>query len=213
VSWEEAIAFAATPSGASRLHGPDALGTMTSSRSTNEAAYLLQKLFRSVIGTNNTDCCARVCHSSTAVALSLVTGTGAATASYVDIERARTIVIAGANPTEAHPGGRRKAEAGRRFAARLIVVDPRRTELAEHADVHLPVWPGGNVALFNALAKVMLEEGLLDRDYIERRCDGLDSLSGFLASQSMADLCATVRVDEATIRRAARLIGAGPGSS
>ena len=211
-SWEEAIAFAARRLREIRdSHGPDALGTMTSSRSTNEAAYLLQKLFRSVIGTNNTDCCARVCHSSTAVALSLVTGTGAATASYVDIERAKTIVIAGANPTEAHPvvGARLKQAVLR--GARLIVVDPRRTELAEYADVHLAVWPGGNVALFNALAKVMLEEGLLDRDYIERRCEGFESLSAFLGSQSMADLCATVRVDEATIRRAARLIGTGPG--
>ena len=211
VSWDEAIAFVAR-----RLldlrdaHGPDSLGTMTSSRSTNEAAYLLQKLFRSVIGTNNTDCCARVCHSSTAVALSLVTGTGAATASFVDIERAKTIVIAGANPTEAHPvvGARLKQATLR--GAKLIVIDPRRTELAEYADVHLPVWPGGNVALFNALAKVMLEEGLVDRAYLNDRCEGLESLMTFVGSQSLASLCDTVRIDESEIRRAARLIGAGP---
>ena len=210
-TWEEAIGFAARRLREIRdSHGPDSLGTMTSSRSTNEAAYLLQKLFRAVIGTNNTDCCARVCHSSTAVALSLVTGTGAATASFVDIERASTIVIAGANPTEAHPviGARLKQAALR--GATLIVIDPRRTELAEYANVHLPVWPGGNVALFNALAKVMIEEGLLDREYLDRRCEGLESLSTFLGGRSMADLCATVRIDEADIRRAARMIGAGP---
>jgi formate dehydrogenase alpha subunit len=210
-TWDEAIAFAARRLRDIRdLHGPDSLGTMTSSRSTNEAAYLLQKLFRSVIGTNNTDCCARVCHSSTAVALSLVTGTGAATASFVDIERAKTIVIAGANPTEAHPVvGARLKQASLR-GARLIVVDPRRTELAEYADVHLPVWPGGNVALFNALAKVMLEEGLVDRAYVNDRCEGLESLTSFLGSLSLASLCETVRIDESAIRRAARLIGAGP---
>ena len=84
-------------------HGPNALGGLASSRSTNEAAYLLQKLFRTVIGTNNVDCCARVCHSSTALALQKVTGTGAASVSFVDIESARCIVLAGANPTEAHP--------------------------------------------------------------------------------------------------------------
>lgn len=210
-SWAEAIGFAARRLQEVRDEsGPDALGTMTSSRSTNEAAYLLQKLFRSVIGTNNTDCCARVCHSSTAVALSLVTGTGAATASYVDIERARTIVIAGANPTEAHPvvGARLKQAALR--GARLIVIDPRRTELAEYADVHLPVWPGGNVALFNALTKVLLEENLIDRDYVDRRCEGLESLATFLGSQSLADLCATTRVGEDALRRAAGFIGAGP---
>ena len=79
------------------------MSSRTSSRSTNEAAYLLQKVFRTAIGTNNVDCCARVCHSSTALALSTATGTGAASASYADIERAATIIVAGANPTEAHP--------------------------------------------------------------------------------------------------------------
>ncbi|MDQ1302433.1 MAG: formate dehydrogenase major subunit, partial [Pseudomonadota bacterium] len=104
VSWPEAIAWLARRLTEIRTaHGPDALGAMSSSRSTNEAAYLLQKLFRSVIGTNNIDCCARVCHSSTALGLQLVTGTGAASASYADIERAHTIIVAGANPTEAHP--------------------------------------------------------------------------------------------------------------
>ncbi len=140
-------------------HGPDALGVITSSRSTNEAAYLLQKLFRTAIGTNNVDCCARVCHSSTAPALQHVTGTGAATASYADIERARSIVLAGANPTEAHPvvGARIKQAVLR--GAGLIVIDPRRIELAAFADLHLALRPGTNVALFNAIAKILIDEG------------------------------------------------------
>ncbi|HEU4429496.1 MAG TPA: molybdopterin-dependent oxidoreductase, partial [Myxococcota bacterium] len=104
VSWDEALAFAARRlAEVHAAHGGDAIGVLTSSRSTNEAAYLLQKLFRVRFGTNHVDCCARVCHASTAQALRAVTGTSAASASYADIERAARIVVAGANPTEAHP--------------------------------------------------------------------------------------------------------------
>ena len=96
----------------------------------------MQKVFRTQLGTNNVDCCARVCHSSTALALTLATGTGAASASYADIEAARTIVVAGANPTEAHPGAsaRRIKQAARR-GARLIVIDPRSIELSRYAEL------------------------------------------------------------------------------
>lgn len=213
VSWKEAIDFTAR-----RLieirdrHGPDSLGTMTSSRSTNEAGYLLQKLFRSIIGTNNTDCCARVCHSSTAVALGLVTGTGAATASYADLDEARLIVVAGSNPTEAHPVvGARIKQAALRGAA-LVVIDPRRIELAEYADVHLQLWPGTNVAMFNALAKVILEEKLYDQAYVGDRCEGLADLTAFLSRHSLDELSAITRVPATLIRRAAQVIATrGPG--
>jgi formate dehydrogenase major subunit len=211
--WSDAIEFTARRLREIRdRDGPDALGTMTSSRSTNEAAYLLQRLFRSVIGTNNTDCCARVCHSSTAVALGLVTGTGAATASYADLEEARLIVVAGANPTEAHPViGARIKQAALRGAA-LVVIDPRAIELASFAGVHLQLWPGTNVAMFNALAKVIVEENLYDRTYIEERCEGFDQLCTFLAKLSLDELSALTRVPADLIRKAARLIAAtGPG--
>ncbi len=177
ISWDEAIGWLAQ-----RLdqlaaeRGPQALGVMTSSRSTNEAAYLLQKLFRARIGTNNVDCCARVCHSSTALALQLCTGTGAASASYVDIERARCVVVAGANPTEAHPvvGARIKQIALE--GVPLIVIDPRRTELAEYATIHLPLRPGTNVALLNALARCLLEGNGVDLDYVHERAEGFEEL-------------------------------------
>jgi len=159
ITWKEALAFAAERLGVIRdQHGPNALGAFTSSRSTNEACYLLQKLFRAVIGTNNVDCCARVCHSSTALALQLVTGTGAASASYEDIELARLIVLSGANATEGHPviGARIKQAVLR--GAKLIVIDPRRIELAEYANIHLRLRPGTNVALFNGFSKVLIEE-------------------------------------------------------
>jgi formate dehydrogenase alpha subunit len=212
-TWDEAIAFTARRLAEIRDRrtggGPNALGTMTSSRSTNEAAYLLQKLFRSIIGTNNTDCCARVCHSSTAVALGAVTGTGAATASYADLDVATLIVVAGANPTEAHPvvGARIKQAALR--GVPLVVIDPRAIELSRYAAVHLQLWPGTNVPMFNALAKVIVEERLHDARYVHDRCEGFDELCRFLADQSLDELASLTRVPVELIRRAARIIAGG----
>jgi formate dehydrogenase alpha subunit len=212
VSWEEAIAWLARRIRELRdRHGPDSLGAFTSSRSTNEAAYLLQKLFRTAVGTNNVDCCARVCHSSTALALQMVTGTGAASASYQDLERAGCIVVAGANPTEAHPVvGARIKQAVRR-GARLLVFDPRRIELAEWAHHHLPLRAGTNVALFNALAKVLVEEELLDRAYVDERTEGLAELRPHLSRLTLEDAARTCALEPEAVRAAARELAAnGP---
>jgi formate dehydrogenase alpha subunit len=212
ISWEEACAWLARRLREIRAaHGPDALGAFTSSRSTNEAAYLLQKLFRVTLGTNNVDCCARVCHSSTAEALRRVTGTGAATASYADIEHARCIVVAGANASEAHPViGARIVQAVRR-GAQLLVIDPRRIELVDWADAWLRPVPGTNVALFNALAKRLLELGLHDASYVAERTEGIDELRALLAEHTLAQAARTCGVAADAIERAARLLGgAGP---
>ena len=208
ISWDEALSFAAQRlSGIRDRYGPNALGGLASSRSTNEASYLLQKLFRTVIGTNNVDCCARVCHSSTALALQKVTGTGAASVSFADIESARGIVLAGANPTEAHPviGARLKQAVLR--GARLIVIDPRRVELAEYADHHLQVRPGANVPLFNALAKVLVEEGLIDSAYLEERVEGFPEFLEFLRTLSLEAAATQAGVPSTKIYEAARLMG------
>ena len=211
VSWPEAIATAARRLEEIRAaYGPDALGALSSSRSTNEAAYLLQKLFRSRIGTNNVDCCARVCHSSTARGLSEATGTGAATACFADIEAARAIVLIGANPTEAHPVvGARIVQAVRR-GAKLVVVDPRRIELAGQADLFLQLRPGSNVALLNALAALLLEGGLIDRAYLAERTEGLDELRAALLPARI-DLAAQVSgVSVDLLRSAAESLAGGP---
>jgi formate dehydrogenase alpha subunit len=211
ISWEEAMRHAAQRLAEIRdAHGPGALGALTSSRSTNEAAYLLQKLFRSAIGTNNVDCCARVCHSSTALALSLATGTGAASASYDDIERAACIVVAGANATEAHPVVGARIRRAARGGVPLIVIDPRRIELVECAELHLALTPGTNVALFNALAKLLLEEGGADRAYLASRVDGLEELEAFLARLSLEDAARASCVPVPALRAAARRLAAGP---
>lgn len=208
ISWREALAWAAARvRDIAARAGPDALGVLTSSRSTNEAAYLFQKLFRAVIGTNNVDCCARVCHSSTALALGQATGTGAASASYRDIEKATTIVIAGANPTEAHPVvGARIRQAIRRGAT-LVIIDPREIELGALARLHLQIEPGTNVALFNAIARVMLDEGLCDSAYLDARIEGLSALRQFLADTSVVQAAGICGVPVEAIREAARLIG------
>lgn len=208
IGWPEATTWLARRLTELRdRHGPDSLGVLTSARSTNESAYLLQKLFRTAIGTNNVDCCARVCHASTAVALNRMTGTSAGTASFDDVERARCIVLAGTNATEAHPViGARIKQAVLRDTP-LIVIDPRRIELAECAQLHLPVRPGTNVPLFNAIAKVLIDERLCDTHYLAERCEGFDELAELLRAHSLDDFAKPTGVAIEQIWAAARLIG------
>lgn len=207
IGWPEAIAWLSR-----RLldirdrHGSQALGAFTSSRSTNEAAYLLQRLFRTCIGTNNVDCCARVCHSSTALALQTVTGTGAATASFADIPLARNILVAGSNPTEAHPVVGALIKQAALSGCSLIVVDPRRIELAEYAGVHLRLKPGTNVPLFNAIAKILIEKDLIDESYIQSRTEGFAELKEFLQSLSLAQAAEVTGIDREEIIKAATLL-------
>ena len=212
ISWNEALALIAEKLLKSEAdYGADALGAFSSSRSTNEAAYLLQKLFRSLIKTNNVDCCARVCHSSTALGLRTVTGAGAASASYVDIEKAQCIIIAGANPTEAHPVVGARIKQAVLNGARLVVIDPRRIELAEYADIHLQLLPGTNVPLFNALAKVLIAENLIARDYLNERVEGYEEFRTFVNHLSLEEIASITTVESNLIREAARLIGSyGP---
>ena len=212
VSWPVAIDWLARRfEEIRRQHGPDSIGAIASSRSTNEAAYLLQKFMRSVIGSNNVDCCARVCHSSTAAALSMSTGIAAATASYSDIERARCIIVAGANPTEAHPviGARIKQAALN--GARLLVIDPRTIELAGFAELHLQLRPGTNVVLFNAIARALIDMDGIDRAYIDARTDGFAELAEFMRTTSIDQAAAISGVSAANIRQAAAILkAAGP---
>ncbi len=156
-------------------HGADSVGVLGSARATNEDNYVLQKFTRTVLGTNNVDCCARVCHAPSAAALKHLFGTGAATNSFDDIEAARTILVWGTNTTENHPViGARIKQAARR-GAHLIVVDPRRIELVDDAEIHLQPRPGTNVLLLNAMAHAVLDEGHLDEQFLATRVRGLDA--------------------------------------
>ena len=208
VSWEAALDFIAEKLEAIvETSGPDQVGAFTSSRSTNEACYLLQKLFRAELGSNNVDCCARVCHSSTALALQLVTGTGAASASYQDLEIANGFVVAGANPTEAHPVVGSRIKQAVLAGTPLVVIDPRRIELAEYADLHLQLTPGTNVALFNGLAKVLMEEKLVDTAFVARQTEGAEELKSFLGKLDLSEVERITSVPSELIRRAGQLIG------
>lgn len=206
VSWEEAITFTAEKlKGVIEKHGPDSVGVLGSARATNEENYLAQKFARVVVGTNNVDCCARVCHAPTAAAMKLMLGTGAATNSFDDIEQARTILVCGCNPTENHPiiGARIKQAVIK--GARLIVIDPRRIELCDYADLHLPLRPGANVPLLNAMACAVIEENLCDEKFVRERVNELEAFREFIqqyAPEKVAEACG---VDAALIRQAARL--------
>ncbi|WP_110707107.1 formate dehydrogenase subunit alpha [Salinicola sp. CR57] len=176
VSWEEAIAFAARRLRETQTkYGRESIGGITSSRCTNEETYLVQKLIRAAFGNNNTDTCARVCHSPTGYGLKTTLGESAGTQTFDSVMQADTILVIGANPTDAHPVFASQMKRRLRQGATLIVADPRRIDLLKtpHGgrSLHLPLKPGTNVALVNSLAHVVVTEDLEDADFIAKRCD------------------------------------------
>ena len=176
VSWAEAIGVAASRFlEIQQRHGRGAIGGISSSRCTNEEVYVVQKMVRAAFGNNNIDTCARVCHSPTGYGLKQTFGTAAGTQDFKSVELADVIVVIGANPTDAHPvfGARMKRRL--RQGAKLIVIDPRKIDLVRsphiQAAYHLPVRPGTNVAVINALAHVIVTEGLVNESFVAERCD------------------------------------------
>jgi formate dehydrogenase major subunit len=204
-SWQEAIGFIADRlTRIVEAHGPGAVGVLGSARATNEENYLAQKFARVVLGTNNVDCCARVCHAPSAAGLSAMLGTGAATSSFDDIERAKTLLVVGANATENHPIVGARIRQAARAGARLIVLDPRRIELAEIAELHLALRPGTNVPVLNAMAWTILHEHLADDAFIAQRVDGLETFRAFIEPWTPERAALLSGVDADLIRAAAR---------
>ncbi len=206
VSWEAAVRYTAE-----RLqqiieqHGADSVALLGSSRATNEENYLAQKFARLALGTNNVDCCARVCHTPTAAAMKAMLGTGAATNSFDDIEQTQAMPIVGANPTENHPIVGERIKQAVRQGERLIVIDPRRIELASYADIHLQLRPGTTVPLLNALACAIIEEGRYDDAFVRERVAGWEAFCAFVkdyAPERVAEICG---VEARQIRQAAHL--------
>ena len=176
VTWDEAFTFAARKlRGIQEKYGRDAIGGITSSRCTNEETYLVQKLVRAAFGNNNVDTCARVCHSPTGYGLKATLGESAGTQNFDSVMKADVIVVMGANPTDAHPVFASQMKRRLREGAKLIVIDPRAIDLVRsahvEADYHLPLKPGTNVAIINALSHVVVAEGLEAKEFIEQRCD------------------------------------------
>lgn len=205
VSWEEAIAHTAGEIRRLRAeHGPDSLGVLGSARATNEENYLAQKFARVVLDTHNVDCCARVCHTPTAAAMKRMLGTGAATNSFDDIEAAKTLLLCGTNATENHPvvGARIKQAALR--GARLIVVDPRKIELAQYADTHLALRPGTNIPLLHAMAHTIVEERLYDTGFVRDRVTDFEAYCEFIREWTPERAAGICGVEASLIRQAAR---------
>ena len=176
VSWEEAIGFAAKRlKSLQKTYGRRSVGVITSSRCTNEETYLVQKLARGVFMNNNTDTCARVCHSPTGYGLGQTFGTSAGTQDFDSVEDTDVVIVIGANPTDGHPVFASRLKKRLRQGAKLIVIDPRRIDLVKSAHIkaahHLPLRPGTNVAVVTALAHVIVTEGLMDEAFIRDRCD------------------------------------------
>ncbi len=218
VSWEQAIAHAASEFRRIQAkYGRGAIGGITSSRCTNEETYLVQKLVRAAFGNNNVDTCARVCHSPTGYGLGQTFGTSAGTQTFESVDHADVILVIGANPTDAHPVFASRLKKRLRAGARLIVADPRRIDLVRSAHVsathHLQLRPGTNVALLNALAHVVVSEGLVAQDYVDQRCEpeAFARWRDFAALPENAPeaLEAVTGVPAAEVRAAARLYATG----
>ncbi|MET0067435.1 MAG: formate dehydrogenase subunit alpha [Candidatus Thiodiazotropha sp.] len=208
VSWDAALDFIAERLDAiKREHGPDAIAGISSARCTNEENYLMQKFMRVVIGNNNIDGCARVCHSPTAYGMRQVYGTGAATNSIDEIPLADCLLLFGANPTEAHPvtGARLKQAAMK--GADLIIVDPRRSELSQYAACHLQPRPGSNVALLNMLCRYLIELGYVDDDFVQTRTEGFEEFKQQVLAQDLDHLERITGVPRAEVEQAAHIYG------
>jgi len=212
-SWKEAYSYIAK-----RLkeimanNGPDAIAGISSSRCTNEENYLMQKFIRAVVGTNNIDCCARVCHSPTALGMQKAFGTGAATNSIKDIKLTDCMLVWGASPTEGHPVTGAKIKQAAMKGTTLIVVDPRVTELARYADHHIQLRPGTNVAMLNMFAYYIIEEDLVDWDFINARCEDHNEFIEQIRQLDVDAMEKITGVDKETVRKAAIAYASAPNA-
>ena len=203
-TWDEAYEFIASElKRIIKENGPDYIAGISSASCPNEENYLMQKFMRAVIGTNNIDNCARVCHAPTALGMQRTFGTGAATNSIEDIDHTDCILVFGANPTEAHPVTGAKIKQAAIKGKTLIVVDPRETELARYADYHLQLKPGTNVALLNLFFYYIIKENLTDTGFIEERTEGFEEFRQHILSQNIDELVNITDVDRNLVREAA----------
>ena len=200
-------------------YGRGSIGGITSSRCTNEEAYVVQKLVRAAFGNNNVDTCARVCHSPTGYGLKTAFGTPAGTQDFDSVMEADVIMVIGANPTEGHPVFASIMKRRLREGAQLIVADPREIELVRmphvEADYFLQLTPGTNVALFNAMAHVIVTEKLADEKFIAERCDPREFAVVARFHRRGAQFARSGRARSPAFRRskirgAARLFAQGP---
>ena len=222
VSWDEAFAHAATElKRIQAKYGAGSVGAVSSSRCTNEEIFLMQKFARVALRNNNIDNCSRICHSPTQFGLSATLGAGAASQHFDSVLQADVIMVVGANPTEGHPVFGSMMKRRIREGARLVVIDPRRTETVEsphcRADVHLALRPGTNVVVLDSIAHVVVREKLFDEAFVRARCHW-NEFEQWMAlvgdpRYSPEVVGPEAGLDPEDIRRAARLYAAGPRST
>ena len=212
-TWEEALDLAAgSLRGIRDTHGRRALAGFGSAKGTNEEAYLFQKLVRTGFGSNNVDHCTRLCHASSVAALMEGINSGAVSNQVRDVVNAEVMFVIGANPTINHPVAATWMKNAVKSGARLIVADPRRSDLARHATYYLQFNPDTDVALLNALLHVIVEEGLVDDGFVRDRTSGYAALVENVrrfSPEAMAPICG---IDAQTIREVARLYATAKAS-
>ncbi|MBP2323071.1 formate dehydrogenase major subunit [Kibdelosporangium banguiense] len=220
VDWETAISYTARKLlEVQAKYGSGSIGGITSSRTTNEEVYVVQKMVRAAFGNNNVDTCARVCHSPTGYGLNQTFGTSAGTQDFKSVAKADVIVVIGANPTDGHPVFASRMKKRLREGAKLVVIDPRRIDLVRsphvEAQYHLQLQPGTNVAIVNALAHVVVTEDLVAKDFVAERCEGYEEWAEFIArpENSPEATESITGVPAADLRAAARLYATGGNSA
>jgi formate dehydrogenase alpha subunit len=201
-SWEEALSLVAEKF--SQYKG-EKFALLSSAKCTNEENYLAQKFARLVMETNNVDHCARLCHASTVAALAAAFGSGAMTNSIDELKEAGSILIIGSNTTEQHPVIALKMKEAKKRGAKIIVANPRWIELCKLADLWLRQKPGTDVALILGMCKAIMEEDLLDQDFIRERCEGFEEFDQHMEDFSVEGAAEITDVEPALIREAARL--------
>ena len=204
VSWDDAYEYIKQKlEKIKNENGPDAIAGISSARCTNEENYVFQKMIRAAIGTNNIDCCARICHSPTAWGMQQTFGTGAATNSTEDIYHADLFLVIGANPTNAHPVTGAKIKQQVMKGKKLIVLDPITTDIAKLADYHIRLRPGTNVAVLNMMLYYIVKGNLLNKDFVENRTEGFDEFLNHINGLDIDHLASVAGVDKQLVKEAA----------
>src|SRR6266511_4529448 len=212
-SWDEALALAGgTLKRIRDKHGAYALAGFGSAKGSNEEAYLFQKLVRTGFGSNNVDHCTRLCHASSVAALLEGIGSGAVSNPVMDVLKAEVVLLIGANPVVNHPVAATWIKNATRQGTKLILADPRRSELARHAAHYLPFKPDTDVALLNAMMHTIVEEGLADVRFIADRTSGYEELERNVAAYSPEAMAPVCGIPAETIREVARLFARSKAS-
>ena len=213
-TWDEALDLVAARLGAIKaVHGPDAIAGFSSAKCTNEENYLFQKLLRAVIGTHNVDHCSRLCHASSVTAVNMALGSLAMSNSIGEIrDEADVLLVTGSNTSENHPIIALEMKAAIARGARLLLVDPREIDLADFATIWLRPRAGTDVAVFNAMAHVIIREGLWDQDFVARRTEGFDALRDAVAAYTPEAVARLAGVPAADLAAAARIYATSPAA-